>query len=108
MIELLDPTAEVTAQAIAYVDRARDSRGQAHRTHREHEVQLRPAVEKIGEILKAEYGVAETRMFRKHNASVPAHEEIIVEVRKELRRHGRRDRRLRVLLVGQCARRNRA
>jgi hypothetical protein len=29
-----------------------------------------------------EYGVASTRMFRKKNASVPAHEEIIAEVRK--------------------------
>ncbi len=37
---------------------------------------------RIGEILKAEYGASETRLFRKHNASVPAHEEIIQEVRK--------------------------
>ena len=32
---------------------------------------------KIGEILKAEHGVAETHLFRKHNSSVPAHQEII-------------------------------
>ena len=37
---------------------------------------------RIGEILKTEYGASETRLFRKHNASVPAHEEIIQEVRK--------------------------
>jgi hypothetical protein len=37
---------------------------------------------RIGEILKSEYGASETRMFRKHNSSVPAHEEIIQEVRK--------------------------
>jgi hypothetical protein len=37
---------------------------------------------KIGEILKSEYGASETRMFRKHNASVPAHEEIIQEARR--------------------------
>jgi len=37
---------------------------------------------KIGDILKSEYGAAETRMFRKHNSSVPAHDEIIREIRK--------------------------
>jgi hypothetical protein len=34
---------------------------------------------RIGEILKNEYGVAECKMWRKHNSSVPAHEEIIEE-----------------------------
>ena len=28
-----------------------------------------------------EYGVAETRIWRKRNASVPAHEEIVTELR---------------------------
>jgi hypothetical protein len=37
---------------------------------------------RIGEILKTEYGAAEARMFHKHNSSVPAHEEIIQEIRK--------------------------
>jgi hypothetical protein len=37
---------------------------------------------KIGDIMKAEYGVAEWRMYNKHNASVPAHAEIIEEVKK--------------------------
>ena len=29
----------------------------------------------------ADYGAAEARMWRKHNASVPAHEEIVQELR---------------------------
>jgi len=37
---------------------------------------------KIGNILKAEYGAAETRMWRKHNSSVPAHQEIIEELKR--------------------------
>ena len=47
-------------------------------------------LQKIGDILKAEYGAAETRMWRKHNASVPAHEEIIDGDPRDLRRRGRR------------------
>jgi hypothetical protein len=39
-------------------------------------------LQKIGDILKAEYGVAETRMWRKQNSSVPADEAIIGELRK--------------------------
>ena len=37
-------------------------------------------LQKIGDVLKAEYGAAETRMWRKHNSSVPAHAEIIAEL----------------------------
>ena len=37
---------------------------------------------KIGNILIDEYGAASAKMWRKKNASVPAHEEIIEEVRK--------------------------
>ena len=38
-------------------------------------------LQKIGDILVADYGAAEARMWRKHNASVPAHEEIVQELR---------------------------
>jgi hypothetical protein len=38
-------------------------------------------LEKIGAILVAEHGVAEARMWRKHNAGVPAHDEIVQELR---------------------------
>jgi hypothetical protein len=82
MIELLDPTAEVTAQAIAYVDRPASLAGKRIGLIDNTKFNSDRLLEKIGAILKSEYGVAETRMFRKHNASVPAHEEIIVEIRK--------------------------
>jgi hypothetical protein len=32
--------------------------------------------------MKSEYGEADARLWRKKNASVPAHEEIITEVRQ--------------------------
>ena len=82
MIELLDPTAEVTAQGIAYVDRPASLEGKRVGLIDNTKFNSERLLEKIGAILKADYGVAETRMFRKHNASVPAHEEIIVELRK--------------------------
>jgi len=82
MIELLDPTAEVTAQGIAYVDRPASLEGKRVGLIDNTKFNSDRLLEKIGAILKAEYGVAETRMFRKHNASVPAHEEIVVELRK--------------------------
>jgi len=82
MIELLDPTAEVTAQGIAYVDRPATLEGKRVGLIDNTKFNCDRLLERIGAILKAEYGVAETRMFRKHNASVPAHEEIIVELRK--------------------------
>ena len=37
---------------------------------------------KVGEILKKEYGAAEYKMWRKHNSSVPAHDEIIDEAKR--------------------------
>jgi hypothetical protein len=82
MIELLDPTAEVTAQGIAYVDRPASLEGKRVGLIDNTKFNSDRLLEKIGAILKAEYGVAETRTFRKHNASVPAHEEIIVELRR--------------------------
>jgi hypothetical protein len=82
MIEILDPTAEVTAQGIAYVDRPASLEGKRVGLIDNTKFNSDRLLERIGAILKAEYGVAETRMFRKHNASVPAHEEIIVELRK--------------------------
>jgi hypothetical protein len=82
MTELLDPTAEVAAQPIVYVDRPASLAGKRVALIENTKFNSDKLLLKIGEILKAEYGVAETRLFRKHNASVPAHEEIVQEVRK--------------------------
>jgi hypothetical protein len=82
MTELLDPTAEVAAQPISYVDRPASLAGKRVALIENTKFNSDKLLVKIGEILKAEYGVAETRLFRKHNASVPAHEEIVQEIRK--------------------------
>ncbi len=82
MIELLDPTVEVNAQPIAYVDRPRSLDGKRVGLIENTKFNSDKLLQKIGDILKTEYGAAETRMFRKHNSSVPAHEEVIREVRR--------------------------
>ena len=80
MIELLDPTTEATSQKVAYAARPRALDGLRVGLVDNTKYNSDRLLQKIGEILKAEYGVAETRMFRKHNASVPAHAEIITEL----------------------------
>ena len=82
MIELLDPTVEANTQSIAYVDRPRSLDGKRVGLIENTKFNSDRLLQKIGDLLKAEYGAAETRMFHKHNASVPAHEEIIEEVKK--------------------------
>jgi hypothetical protein len=82
MIELLDPTTEAAAQTIAYAARPRSLEGKRVALIENTKFNSDRLLEKIGDILKTEYGAAETRMWRKKNASVPAHEAIIEEVRK--------------------------
>ena len=81
MIELLDPTTEATAQPIAYTARPGTLDGLRVGLIDNTKYNSDRLLQKIGEILKAEYGVAETRMFRKHNASVPAHEELVTDLK---------------------------
>ena len=82
MIELLDPTVAVTTKPITYVDRPRSLEGKRIGLIENTKFNSDRLLQKIGDLLKAEYGAAETRMFRKHNSSVPAHDEIVQEVRK--------------------------
>jgi hypothetical protein len=82
MIQLLDPTTEAAAQPIAYAARPDTLQGKRVALIENTKFNSDRLLEKIGRILVQEYGVASTRMFRKKNASVPAHEEIIAEVRK--------------------------
>jgi hypothetical protein len=81
MMELLDPTTEAAAQTIAYAPRPGALDGLRVGLIENTKYNSDRLLQKIGQILKAEYGVAETRMFRKHNSSVPAHEEIIAELK---------------------------
>ncbi|MBI2015150.1 MAG: hypothetical protein HYS77_06400 [Candidatus Rokubacteria bacterium] len=82
MIELLAPTVEVATKPITYVYRPRSLEGKRIGLIENTKFNSDRLLQKIGDLLKAEYGAAETRMFRKHNSSVPAHEEIVQEVRK--------------------------
>ena len=82
MIELLDPTTEAATQTIAYVPRPASLEGKRVALIENTKFNSDRLLQKIGEILTTEYGAAEARMWRKRNASVPAHEEIIEEVKK--------------------------
>ena len=80
--EILDPTVEPRAQALTYVARPDSLRGKRIGLIENTKFNSDRLLQKIGDVLKREYGAAETRMWRKHNSSVPAHDEIIDEARR--------------------------
>jgi flavorubredoxin len=82
MMEILDPTTEAATQSIAYAPRPTALEAKRVALIQNTKFNSDRLLEKIGNILKAEYGVADWRMYNKHNASVPAHAEIIEEVKK--------------------------
>ena len=77
MIEILDPTTEAATQTIAYAPRPAALEGKRVALIENTKFNSDRLLAKIGELLKKEYGIAEWRMYRKHNSSVPAHAEII-------------------------------
>jgi hypothetical protein len=82
MIELLDPTTEAAAQTVAYAVRPDTLAGKRVALIENTKFNSDKLLLKIGELLKQEYGVAEVKLYHKRNASVPAHEEIIEDVKK--------------------------
>jgi hypothetical protein len=83
MIEILDPTTEAAApQTIAWAPRPTALAGKRVALIQNTKFNSDQLLRRIGDILKAEYGVAEWTMYNKHNASVPAHAEIIEEIKK--------------------------
>ena len=82
MIELLDPTTEAVAQAVAYAARPDTLAGKRVALIENTKFNSDKLLLKIGDILKSEYGVGEVKLYHKRNASVPAHEEIIEDVKK--------------------------
>ncbi len=82
MRELLDPTTEQPKQAISYAPRPQSLEGKRVALIENTKFNSDRLLQKIGDILVGEYGAASARMWRKRNASVPAHDEIIDEVRK--------------------------
>jgi hypothetical protein len=81
-MEILDPTLEAAAQPIAWASRPDSLAGKRVGLVENTKFNSDRLLQKIGEVLVAEYGAAETRMWRKHNASVPAHAEIVEELRQ--------------------------
>lgn len=80
--EILDPTVEPRRQPLTYVPRPDSLKGKRIGLVENTKFNSNTLLQKIGDILKAEYGAAETRMWRKHNSSVPAHDEIIDEAKR--------------------------
>jgi len=81
MIELLDPTTEAAPQTLPFVARPRSLQGLRVGLIENTKFNSDRLLQKIGDLLKAEYGVAETRMWRKQNSSVPADGSIVAELR---------------------------
>ena len=85
MMEILDPTVnpgEAPAPTIAYAPRPDSLAGKRIGLIENTKFNSDRLLQKIGDTLKSEYGAAETRMWRKKNSSVPAHEEIIDELKQ--------------------------
>jgi hypothetical protein len=80
-MELLDPTVEQPAQAISFSPRPNALAGKRVALIENTKHNSDRLLEKIGDILKKEQGIASFKIFRKHNSSVPAHQEIIAEVK---------------------------
>jgi hypothetical protein len=80
--EILDPTVEARKQPLTYVARPDSLQGKRIGLVENTKFNSDKLLLKIGEILKSEYGAAETRMWRKHNAGVPAHAEILEEAKR--------------------------
>ena len=79
-MELLDPTVEQPQQAISFAPRPASLAGKRVALIENTKYNSDRLLERIGDILKKEHGVAEWKIFRKHNSSVPAHKEVIEEV----------------------------
>jgi hypothetical protein len=80
--EILDPTVEPRRQPLTFVPRPDSLAGKRIGLVENTKYNSDKLLVKIGDILVKEYGAAETKMWRKHNAGVPAHDEIIDEARR--------------------------
>jgi hypothetical protein len=81
MIEVLDPTVEVSTQPLKFVPRPGSLAGMRVGLVENTKFNSDQLLRRIGDILVAEYGASDARMWRKRNASVPAHDEIVQELR---------------------------
>ena len=81
-LEILDPTVEPRRQPLTFVARPDSLKGKRVGLVENTKYNSDRLLVKIGEILVKDYGAASTKMWRKHNAGVPAHDEIIDEARR--------------------------
>ena len=81
MIEILDPTVQVQTQPVTFAPRPDSLAGKRIGLVENTKFNSDRLLQKIGDILVTEYGAAGARMWRKRNASVPAHDEIVQELR---------------------------
>jgi len=81
MMELLDPTAEVAPQALTCAPRVASLQGKRVALVDNTKFNSDRLLQQIGDVLKAEHGVAETRLWRKRNASVPVDDAMLAEIR---------------------------
>ena len=79
-MELLDPTVEQPQQAISFAPRPSALAGKRVALVENTKYNSDKLLERIGNILKAEHGIASFKIFHKHNSSVPAHKEVVDEV----------------------------
>ena len=81
-MKLFDPTSKPVDRGLTLAPRPASPRGLRLGLVENTKFNSDKLLLKIGEILKKEYGAAETKMWRKHNAGVPAHKEILDEARQ--------------------------
>jgi hypothetical protein len=77
MMEILDPTLPPGEAPARYAPRPPSLAGLRVGLVENTKHNSDRLLQKLGDVLQADYGVAETRLWRKHNASVPAHQEIL-------------------------------
>jgi hypothetical protein len=82
MMELLDPTREAAASEPTYADRPASLKGKRVALIENTKYNSDNILKRIGEILVREHGAAAYKIYRKRYSSVPAHEEIIQDIRK--------------------------
>ena len=80
-IEILDPTTPASPRPIEYAPRPGGLAGKRVALVENTKFNSDRLLQKIGDILVAEYGAADARLWSKRNASVPAHPEIVEELR---------------------------
>lgn len=79
-LEIFDPTTDPKEQPITYVSRPPSLKGKRVGLVENTKFNSDKLLIEIGKVLTEEYGAAETRIWSKHNSSVPAHQEILDEL----------------------------